>query len=191
MSTWVICWIGTTRVRHGAGPTGMTCWRSAAGWSSRTWSLEAVTTNVLLDYLKACREASVAGRPGPNVVTMDGQRLDRYAATTINRRLAAISTVHLRRIALCRGQNPVPQGVRRGGRPLGAVRDVGAHDTATQASLALRLREPAAGGALCFRGREAGSLRTWRDRAIAGLMRGLACALEVLGRDVKGRRHRR
>ncbi|MFJ6281303.1 site-specific integrase, partial [Arthrobacter subterraneus] len=54
-------------------------------------ALEAVTTDDLLGFLRACREASLPGRPGPNVVGMDGQRWDRYAATTINRRLAAIS----------------------------------------------------------------------------------------------------
>jgi len=39
--------------------------------------LGAVSTTVLLGFLKACRQASVPGRPGPNVVTMSGQRLDR------------------------------------------------------------------------------------------------------------------
>src|SRR5215470_9736183 len=43
----------------------------------------AVTTDVLLRFLAACRDARVAGRPGPNVVALDGSRLDRYAATTI------------------------------------------------------------------------------------------------------------
>jgi integrase/recombinase XerD len=56
--------------------------------------LASVITNDLLDYLKACREATVPGRVGPNVVTMTGQRVDRYAATTINRRLAAISGLY-------------------------------------------------------------------------------------------------
>ena len=53
--------------------------------------LAAVTTEVLLRFLRACREATVPGRPGPNVVRMSGSRMDRYAAATINRRLAAIS----------------------------------------------------------------------------------------------------
>ena len=77
--------------------------------------LEEVTTDDLLGFLRACREATLPSRPGPNVVGMDGRRLDRYAATTL-----------------------------------------------------------------------VGSLRTWRDRAIAGLM--LWCGLrsmEVLGLHVK------
>jgi integrase/recombinase XerD len=53
--------------------------------------LPEVTTEVLLAFLRACRHAQVPGRPGPNVVTMSGRRMDQYAATTINRRLAAIS----------------------------------------------------------------------------------------------------
>jgi integrase/recombinase XerD len=50
-----------------------------------------VPTEVLLRFLRACREATVPGRPGPNVVRLSGGRMDRYAATTINRRLAATS----------------------------------------------------------------------------------------------------
>jgi hypothetical protein len=50
--------------------------------------LDAVTTVVLLDFLRACREAKVPGRPSGNVVSMSGQPLDRYAAATINHRLS-------------------------------------------------------------------------------------------------------
>jgi len=53
-------------------------------------ALEAVTTEVLLDYLRACRDASVPGRPG-NVVSLSGVRADRYSPTTINHRLVAIT----------------------------------------------------------------------------------------------------
>ena len=48
--------------------------------------LAAVTTDVLLRFLAACREARVPGRPGPNVVSLGGRRLDQYAAPTINHR---------------------------------------------------------------------------------------------------------
>ena len=66
--------------------------RSFCRWLiERDVEVEQVTTDDLLGFLRACREANVPGRPGPNVIGMDGQRLDRYAATTINRRLAAIS----------------------------------------------------------------------------------------------------
>lgn len=55
--------------------------------------LGVVDTDVLLRYLRACRDAAVPGRPGPNVVAMSGRRVDRYAPSTINRRLAAISSL--------------------------------------------------------------------------------------------------
>jgi integrase/recombinase XerD len=54
-------------------------------------SLDAVTTEVMLEFLRACRQAPLPGRPAGNVVSMTGQRLDRYAATTINHRLAAVT----------------------------------------------------------------------------------------------------
>src|SRR5699024_5491670 len=74
-------------------------------------SLDAVTTDVLLGYLRACREASVDGRPGPNVVGMDGRRLDQYAPATINRRLAAISGLFTFAGLRCDDvKTPVPQG---------------------------------------------------------------------------------
>jgi len=64
--------------------------------------LDAVTTVVLLDFLRACREAKVPGRPSGNVVSMSGQPLDRYTAATINHRLsvtwnlAAVEIISLR-----------------------------------------------------------------------------------------------
>ena len=73
--------------------------------------LEQVGTDDLLRFLRACREARVPGRPGPNVVGMDGQRLDRYAATTINRRLAAISGLFAYAgLRDPQRRNPVPKG---------------------------------------------------------------------------------
>lgn len=157
----------------------------------RDVALEDVSTDVLLDYLKACREASVPGRPGPNVVTLDGQRLDRYAATTINRRLAAISGlftfVGLRAPGT---KNPVPKGREARWVAAGERSGMLAHTTRRrQPRSALRLREPKRLPVALSPADAAelvGSLRTWRDRAIAGLM--LWCGLrscEVLGLDVR------
>ena len=153
--------------------------------------LEAVTTNVLLDYLKACREASVAGRPGPNVVTMDGQRLDRYAATTINRRLAAISGLFtFAGLRSAGAKNPVPKGREARWAAAGERSGMLAHTTRRRKPRsALRLREPKrlpVALSASEAGELVGSLRTWRDRAIAGLMlwSGLR-SCEVLGLDVK------
>ncbi|MGH3421737.1 MAG: site-specific integrase, partial [Streptosporangiaceae bacterium] len=53
--------------------------------------LAAVTTDVLLRFMAACRRAKVPGRPGPNVVWLSGRRLDQYAAATVNHRLIAVS----------------------------------------------------------------------------------------------------
>ncbi len=36
-------------------------------------ALDEVTTDVLLRFLAACRDAQLPGRPGPNVITMGGQ----------------------------------------------------------------------------------------------------------------------
>jgi integrase/recombinase XerD len=54
-------------------------------------ALGEVTTDVLLRYLAACGRARVPSRPGPNVVMLEGRHLDRYAAATVNHRLAAIA----------------------------------------------------------------------------------------------------
>ena len=157
----------------------------------RDLQLEQVTTDDLLGFLRACREASVPGRPGPNVVGMDGQRLDRYAATTINRRLAAISGLFT--YAGLRDpdrRNPVPKGREARWRTSGERSGMLAHTVRRPASRsALRLREPRR-LPVALSPQDAAtlvsSLRTWRDRAIAGLM--LWCGLrsmEVLGLHVK------
>src|SRR6266508_5858947 len=67
--------------------------------------------SLLLRFLRACREAKIPGRPGPNVVTLSGRRMDQYAATTINRRLVAITGLFA--FAAMRDpelKNPVPKG---------------------------------------------------------------------------------
>ena len=153
--------------------------------------LEDVSTDDLLGFLRACREASLPGRPGPNVVGMDGQRLDRYAATTINRRLAAISGLFT--YAGLRDpdrRNPVPKGREARWRTSGERSGMLAHTVRRAAKRsALRLREPRRLPVALSPSDAAmltGSLRTWRDRAIAGLM--LWCGLrsmEVLGLRVK------
>jgi site-specific recombinase XerD len=149
-----------------------------------------VTTDVLLRFLAACRQARLPGRPGPNVVALGGRRLDQYAATTVNHRLAAISGLFA-----FRGMrdpdlaSPVPKG--RGARRAAAGERNGllAHVARRPRSRStLRLREPSRLPRALSR-QEAGELLasfgTWRDRAIAGLM--LYCGLrsgEVLALDV-------
>jgi len=73
--------------------------------------IAAVTADVLLRFLAACRQARVPGRPGPNVVSMTGRRLDQYAAATVNHRLIAVSGMFAFRSMRDPGApNPVPKG---------------------------------------------------------------------------------
>ncbi|MGH9248302.1 MAG: tyrosine-type recombinase/integrase [Acidimicrobiales bacterium] len=152
--------------------------------------LEGVTTEVLLRFLRACREAKVPGRPGPNVVRLSGRRADQYAATTINRRLAAISGLFafaaMRDPAM---ENPVPKGREARWRVAGERTGMLAHTVRRPKNRSsLRLREPRRLPVALSQSEAAellGSFRTWRDQAIAGLM--LYCGLrsaEVLGLDV-------
>ena len=152
--------------------------------------LAEVTTEVLLRFLRACREATVPGRPGPNVVRLSGRRMDRYAATTINRRLAAISGLFA--FAAMRDptfKSPVPKGRETRWRTSGERSGMLAHTVRRPKDRSsLRLREPRRLPAALSQSEAAdllGSFRTWRDRAIAGLM--LYCGLrsaEVLSLDV-------
>lgn len=158
--------------------------------ASQGVEVAGVNTDVLLGYLAACRQAQVPGRPGPNVVSLQGGRLDRYAATTINRRLAAISGLFgflsMRDPELV---NPVPRGREARMTVPGERNGLLGHLVRPKRRSALRLREPRRlPRSLNQRETTAllGSLRTWRDRAIAGLM--LFCGLrsiEVLSLEVK------
>lgn len=152
--------------------------------------LEEVTTEVLLRFLRACRDAKVPGRPGPNVVTLSGRRVDQYAVTTINRRLAAISGLFA--FSAMRDpevKNPVPKGREARWRVAGERTGMLAHTARRPKSRSsLRLREPRRLPKALSQPEAAellANFRTWRDRAIAGLM--LYCGLrsaEVLAMDV-------
>lgn len=170
-----------------------------------------VDVEVLLRFLRACREASVPGRPGPNVVALSGRRVDQYAPTTINRRLAAISALFafivMRDPSM---KNPVPKGKEARWLTSGERNGLLAH-TRRRAKdrSSLRLREPRRLPTALTQAEAAellASFHSWRDRAIAGLM--LYCglrsaevlALEVTDVDIgarwlqvigKGRRERR
>jgi integrase/recombinase XerD len=157
---------------------------------SENIALDAVTTDGLLRFLRACREARIPGRPGPNVIRLGGGRVDKYAATTINRRLAAISGLFaLRSMRDPTVANPVPKG-REARRPVAGERNGLLAHTARRPKnrSALRLREPRRLPRPLSQPQAAdllASFRTWRDRAIAGLM--LYCGLrscEVLALTV-------
>lgn len=153
--------------------------------------IDAVTTDVLLRYLAACRQAKVPGRPGPNVVRMNGRRADGYAPATLNHRLAAISGLFgFRCLRDPDAKNPVPRGKEARRLSAGERNGLLAHVARKPRYRSpLRLREPRRLPRALDKGELValmGSLRTWRDRAIAGLM--VFCGLragEVLALDVR------
>ena len=123
-------------------------------------------------------------------MSLSGRRLDQYAAATVNHRLAAISGMFaFRAMRDPDAANPVPKGREaRRARCRVAERAARARRPPPGARSALRLREPRRLPRALDQQEAAellASFRTWRDRAIAGLM--LYCGLrsgEVLGLDV-------
>lgn len=152
--------------------------------------LSAVTTDVLLRFLAACRQERVAGRPGPNVVRLHGGRADGLAPATVNHRLAAVSGLFgFRSMRDPEVSNPVPRGKETRRLSSGERNGLLAHVARRpKHRSALRVREPQRLPRALERDEVVAlveSLRTWRDRAIAGLMlfSGLRAG-EVLGLEV-------
>jgi integrase len=139
---------------------------------------------VLQRFLTARREAVLPGRAGGNVYSIRDGRTG-YAPATINRRLAAFSALFaFRQMRDPAARNPVPRGRAARMAHGEARRPVGARGQA-KARSGLRVREPRRLPRGLTRAESAAllaSFRTWRDRAIAGLMllSGLRSA-EVLG----------
>lgn len=135
--------------------------------------LSSVTTETVLDFMRHCRQTPIAGRP-TNVVSMTGTRLDRYSSTTINHRLAALTGLFTFRELGDPGlRTPIPSG--REARRVSAEERNGllGHLVRPRRRSALRLREPRRLPRALNRRETAellSSLRTWRDRALAGLM---------------------
>lgn len=160
--------------------------------------LSGVTTDVLLRFLAACRQERVAGRPGPNVVRLNGGRADGLAPATVNHRLAAVAGLFgfwsMRDPDVA---NPVPRGKETGRLSAGERNGLLAHVARRPKHRSvLRVREPRRLPRALDRDEVValvGSLRTWRDRAIAGLMlfsglrAGEVLSLEVVDVDIGGR----
>ena len=136
--------------------------------------LEAVTADSIVRYLGACRSARVRGRPGANAYPVRDGRSAGLAPSTINRRLVAISGLFGYREMLDPDtKTPVPRGrearrVARGERS----GELG-HLARPRPRSRLRLREPRRLPRALGRDELRaliGSLRSDRDRAIAGLM---------------------
>jgi site-specific recombinase XerD len=152
--------------------------------------LEAVTTDVVVRYLAACRHAPVRGRRGGNVYSIRDGRNAGYAPTTINRRLAAISGLFgYREMLDPDARSPVPRGKEARRAASGERSGLLGHLAKPRPRSRLRLREPRRLPRALDRDELRaliGSFRTDRDRAIAGLMvfSGLRSA-EVLGLQVR------
>jgi site-specific recombinase XerD len=138
-------------------------------------SLEQVSTDVLLRFLTFCRSATLPNQTGGNVISIRSGRATGYAPTTVNRRMAAISGLFgYREMRDPAAVSPVPRGGVARRRASGERSGLLAHlDTRPKSRSRLRVRE----SRRLPRGLDQaevtaliGSLRTDRDRAIAGLM---------------------
>jgi integrase len=124
------------------------------------------------------------------VVRIDGRRADGYAPSTVNHRLAALQGLFaFRQMRDPEARSPVPSGREARFAASGERNGLLAHVARRRKPRSsLRLREPRRLPRSLDRDEVTallGSLRTWRDRAMAGLM--LFCGLrsgEVLALDV-------
>jgi site-specific recombinase XerD len=137
--------------------------------------LTKVSTDTLLRFLTFCRTATLPNQPGGNVVSLRSGRSTGYAPATVNRRMAAISALFgYREMRDPSAINPVPRGGLTRRRASGERSGLLAHlDTRPKQRSRLRVREPRRLPRGLDRAEVTsllGSLRTDRDRAIAGLM---------------------
>jgi site-specific recombinase XerD len=147
-----------------------------ARWlSAEQLDLTEVNVDVLLRFLTACREATLPGRPGGNVYSIRDGRNQGYAPATINRRLAAISSLFtFREMRDADARSPFGSGGRVGRLRSRSERSgLLAHTAKPKSRSQLRVREPRRLPRGLSREESAallGSFRCWRDRAIGGLM---------------------
>jgi site-specific recombinase XerD len=146
-----------------------------ARWlSGEQMGLAEVNVDVLLRFLTACREARLPGRPGGNVYSIRDGRNQGFAPATINRRLAAISSLFaFREMRDPDARSPVGSGRATRLRSRGERSGLLAHTAKPKSRSQLRVGEPRRLPRGLSREESAallGSFRSWRDRAIGGLM---------------------
>lgn len=143
-------------------------------------TVSPVGTEDVLAFLAACRQETVRGRPGPNVVDMRGRRTDRLAPSTVNLRLAAVSGLFeflvMRDPSMA---SPIPKGRPSSWFAAGERTGLLAHTKRRPSPRSrLRLRTPRRLPRALSPDEVAallGDLRTARDLAMAGLI--LYCGL--------------
>lgn len=136
-------------------------------------TLDQVSTDVLLRHLAVCRTTVLPGQ-ATNVFSIADGRNVGYAPATVNRRLAAISGLFAFR-AMREPQRPSPVPTGKAARTTSKGERAGllGHLATPKPRSRLRVREPRRLPRGLARDEVVAlldSLRTWRDRSIAGLM---------------------
>ena len=136
-------------------------------------TLDEVSTDVVLRYLAACRTTVLPGQAANVFSIADGRNVG-YAPATVNRRLAAVSGLFaFRAMREPHRPSPVPTGKAARTTSRGERAGLLGHLATPKPRSRLRVREPRRLPRGLARDEVVallGSLRTWRDRSIAGLM---------------------
>ena len=91
---------------YGFGLLALARWLTTAGLT-----VDDLRTSDVLDFLAACRQETIKGRPGPNVLDLNGHRRDRLAPASINLRLAAVTGLYEYLAMSDPGRaSPIPKG---------------------------------------------------------------------------------
>ena len=136
--------------------------------------LDQIDSEVLLRFLAACRSASTPRGAASVAAIPAGGAREGLAAATVNRRLAAVSGLFaFRAMRDPNAPNPMPTGAAARRVAPGQRDGLLGHLARPQPRSPLRVREPRRLPRALDAGEASAlleSLRSWRDRAIAGLM---------------------